>query len=401
MPAAYFKNPLSKKRLPGIIASQYEAIMKYIWQDKKWPKLTWSGDPLLPLIGQARLAQGKLLTKMAPLGLKLNREAQADILTEEAIQTSAIEGEPLNRESVRSSVARHLKLPTAGLPPSDRRTDSLVEVLLDATHNFTKPLTGTRLKRWQAALFPTGQSGLHKIQTGRWRGPDYAMQVVSERRNRQTVHFEAPRGKNVPNEMKQFLAWWKNSLGREDGLLRSGLAHFYFVTIHPFEDGNGRIARALTDMALAQDEKLGQRYYSLSSQIMEERDDYYSILETSQRGDTDITEWLRWYLGCYARAVAKAEKLIADVLAKAQFWQYHRQTEMNKRQRKVINRLLEAGKGGFQGGLTTRKYAALAKVSRATAFREISDLLEKGILRQNKAQGRSVSYDLCWPYIVI
>ncbi|MDO8494725.1 MAG: Fic family protein, partial [Deltaproteobacteria bacterium] len=348
-------------------------------------------------ISQARLAQGKLLTKMAPLGLKLNREAQADILIEEALQTSAIEGESLNRESVRSSVARHLKLPTAGLLPPDRRVDGLVEVLLDATQNYAKPLTGTRLKRWQAALFPTGQSGLHKIQAGAWRNFNEAMQVISERKGRSIIHFEAPPGKRIPKEMEQFFAWWKSSLGNEDGLLRSGLAHFYFVTIHPFEDGNGRIARALTDMALAEDEKLPIRYYSLSSQIMEERSAYYKILETSQKGSTDVTEWLQWYLGCYTRAVAKAETLIGGVLAKAGFWQHFHSSEMNERQRKVINRLLEAGKGEFQGGLTTRKYVALTKTSRATAFREISDLLEKGILRQNRAQGRSVSYDLHWP----
>lgn len=371
--------------------------MRYIWQKKRWPNLTWRGDILLPLVGPARLAQGRLLTKVSRLGLKLTREAQADILTEEAVQTAAIEGERLDRESVRSSVARHLKLPAAGLSPPDRHVDGLVEVLLDATQNYSKPLTSARLQRWQAALFPTGYSGLKRIRTGKWRGLEYAMQVVSEQRGRGTVHFEAPPGKRVPKEMGRFLAWWKGSLGKEDGLLRSGLAHFHFVSIHPFEDGNGRIARALTDMALAQDEKLPTRYYSLSSQIMEERKDYYVVLEAAQKGDVDVTEWLKWYLGCYARAVAKSEMLITHVLAKAEFWQHFGQTEINGRQRKVINRLLEAGSRGFTGGLTTRKYVALAKVSRATAFREISDLLKKGILRQNRAQGRSVSYDLFWP----
>ena len=389
--------------------------MKYLWQDKNWPQLTWKSDPLLALIGKARLRQGKLLMKVSRLGFKLGREARADILTEEAVKTSAIEGEHLNWETVRSSVARHLGLPAAGLPVRDRSVDGLVEVLLDATQNYNKTLTAERLKRWQAALFPTGQSGLMRIRTGKWRGPEPAMQVVSGALGRKRVHYEAPPGKRVEKEMRQFLSWWRTSLGGEEGLLRSGLAHFYFVTIHPFEDGNGRIARALTDMALAQDEKLTTRYYSLSSQIMEERNDYYHVLEECQKGNVDVTEWLKWYLACFSRAVEKAEGLVADVLAKAEFWQRHSPTGINERQRKVVNRLLDAGRGGFQGGLTTRKYVSMARVSRATAFREISDLLEKGLLRQNPAKtgtsssrerggikgfrpakGRSASYDLNW-----
>jgi len=370
--------------------------MAYIWQLKQWPKLAWSGEALLPLVGQARLAQGKLLTKVAGLGFKLGREAQADILTEEALTTSAIEGERLNRESVRSSVARHLGLPTAGLAPANRSVDGLVEVLLDATQRHATPLTAARLKRWQAALFPTGYSGLRKIRTGQWRGPEQAMQVVSGAVGRERVHYEAPSGRRVEQDMKRFLSWWKAGAKREDGLLRSGLAHLYFVTIHPFEDGNGRIARALTEMALAQDERQPTRYYSLSSQIMEERSAYYRVLEASQKGNGDVTAWLQWYLGCYTRAVGRAERLIADVLAKATFWQRHSQANVNARQRKVVNRLLDAGKGGFQGGLTTRKYVAMAKVSRATAFREISDLVEQGLLAQNPPRGRSVSYEVKW-----
>ena len=370
--------------------------MKYIWMYKNWPKLSWRSEPLLPLISKARFAQGKLLTKVASLGFKLGREAQADILTEEAIKTSEIEGERLNRESVRSSVAKHLGLPHAGFAPANRYVDGLVEVLLDSTKNYEKPLTAARFKRWQAALFPTGYSGLRKIRIGNWRGAGHAMQVVSGAFGREKVHYEAPPGQRVEKEMKQFLSWWRISLKNEDGLLRSGLAHFYFVTIHPFEDGNGRIARALTDMALAQDEKLSTRYYSLSSQIMDDRDDYYAVLEASQKEEGDVTAWFKWYLGCYSRAVEKAEKLIAGVLAKANFWHQHNQTEINERQRKVVNRLLDAGKGGFQGGLTTRKYVSLAKVSRATAFREISDLVQKGVLQQNPSKGRSVSYDLNW-----
>ena len=371
-------------------------MMTYIWQDKHWPHLTWRGEPLVPLISQARLAQGRLLTKVSRLGLKLTREARADILTEETLTTAAIEGERLNRGSVRSSVARHLGLSAAGLPSPTRSVDGLVDVLLDATQHYGAPLTAARIKRWQAALFPTGQSGLRRIRTGTWRGPEPAMQVVSGAMGRERVHYEAPPGSRVEKDMRQFLSWWKASRGREDGLLRAGLAHLYFVTIHPFEDGNGRIARALTDMALAEDEQLATRYYSLSSQVMEERDDYYAALEQSQKGSTDVTEWLAWYVGCYGRAVKKAERLIAEVLAKAEFWQHHSQTELNARQRKVVNRLLDAGKGGFQGGLTTRKYVSLAKVRRATAFRELSELVAKGILRPNPAKGRSASYDVNW-----
>jgi len=368
--------------------------MTYIWEGKKWPKLSWEKGPLLFLTSQARKAQGILLARVKSLGFELEGQAQADVLTEEVIKTSAIEGERLNRDSVRSSVARHLGLPAAELTPATRSVDGLVEVLLDATRDYTLPMTARRLKGWQAALFPTGYSGFSKIRVGKWRGHK-PMRVVSGPVGREKIHFEAPPGERVGAEMRQFLSWWASSLKSEDGLLRAGMAHFYFVTIHPFEDGNGRIARALTDMALAQDEKLGTRYYSLSSQIMEERDEYYHVLEACSKGN-EITGWLAWFLGCYARAVEGTEKLIANVLAKAEFWQRHGQTEASQRQRKVINRLLDAGRGGFEGGLTTRKYVSMANVSRATAFREIQDLVKKGMFRANPGKGRSTSYDLNW-----
>jgi Fic family protein len=369
--------------------------MKYIWQHENWPKLSWKNGPLLPFISQARKAQGVLLAQVKSLGFELGGEAQAVILTEEVIKTSAIEGERLNLEAVRSSVARHLGLPFAGLTSATRSVDGLVEVLLDATRNYNKPLTAARLKGWQAGLFPSGYSGFHKVRVGKWRGRE-PMRVVSGPVGREKIHYEAPPGERVEQEMRQFLSWWNSSLKTEDGLLRAGIAHFYFVTIHPFEDGNGRIARALTDMALAQDERLSTRYYSLSSQIMEERDDYYAVLEKCSKGNRDVTKWLIWFLECHRRAAQGAEKITSGVLAKAKFWQRHHQTEMNERQRKVVNRLLDAGKGGFEGGLTTRKYVSMAKVSRATAFREISDLVEKGVFHQNPAKGRSVSYDLKW-----
>lgn len=371
--------------------------MKYIWQCDSWPKLTWDGNTLLSLLGRARLLQGNLLGRVKRLGFRLGEEAQADILTEEAIKTAAIEGERLNPQMVRSSVARHLGLREAGLIPATRSVDGLVEVILDATQKYDEPLSADRLKRWHAALFPSGYSGLHKIRVGRWRGKE-PMQVVSGPLGKEKIHFEAPPGETVDAEMREFLCWWESSRKGTDGILRAGLAHFYFVTIHPFEDGNGRIARALTDMALAQDENLNVRYYSLSSQIMEERNGYYDILEKrSKTTSTDVTKWLVWFLECFERAIQRSDKIIGNVLAKADFWQEHAQTELNVRQKKVLNRMLDAGPGGFEGGLTTRKYVSMTKTSRATAFREISDMIDKLVLLQLPGKGRSVHYDLIRP----
>lgn len=368
--------------------------MTYIWQHKKWPNMVWQSDALLPVLGQARLAQGNLLGRVKRLGFELGDEARADILTEEAIKTSAIEGERLNPQAVRSSVARHLGLSTVGLGAATRSIDGLIEVLLNATQDYSEKLTAEKLKGWHAGLFPTGHSGFHKIKVARWRGKE-PMRVVSGPVGREKIHFEAPPGEKVAEEMRLFLSWWNSGSKKMDGLIRAGLAHFYFVTVHPFEDGNGRIARALTDMALAQDEKLGVRYYSVSSQIMEDQEAYYSVLEKSSKiNHVDVTEWLLWFLACYQRAIERSDKLIGNVLMKAGFWQKHAQTTMNERQKKVVNRLLAAGRDGFEGGLTTRKYVSLTKVSRATAFREIAQLLEMGILRQGKAKGRSVHYDL-------
>jgi Fic family protein len=317
-------------------------------------------------------------------------------LTEEAVKTAAIEGESLDRGSVRSSVARRLGLPTAGLPPAPRHVDGLVEVLLDATLSYNLPMTAERLKGWQAALFPTGYSGLHRIRVGDWRATGEPMQVVSGPVGHEKVHYEAPSGERVQAEMTRFLDWWDDPPAGMDGLVRAGVAHFWFVTVHPFEDGNGRLARALTDMALAQDEKLSARFYSLSSQVMAEREAYYAILEKTQQGDGDITAWLEWFLGCFERAVAGSETLLAGVLLKARFWQRHAGVNLTDRQRKVLNRLLDAGPGGFEGGMTTRKYASLTGVSKATAQRELADLVDQGLLRPNPGGGRSVSYDVAW-----
>lgn len=370
--------------------------MKYIWQCDSWPKLTWDSNVLLSLLGRARLMQGNLLGCVKRLGFHLSEEAQADILTEETIKTAAIEGERLNPQMVRSSVVRHLGLREAGLISATRSVDGLVEVILDATQKYDKALSANRLKGWHAALFPSGYSGLHRIRVGKWRGKE-PMRVVSGPVGREKIHFQAPPGETVEAEMRQLLNWWESSRKAMDGILRAGLAHFYFVTIHPFEDGNGRIARALTDMALAQDEKLIIRYYSLSSQIMEERDGYYDILEKCSKSDsTDVTKWLVWFLECFERAIQRSDKIIGNVLAKADFWQEHAQTELNERQKKVVNRILDAGPGRFEGGLTTRKYVSMTKVSRATAFREISDMIDKKVLRQLAGKGRSAHYDIAW-----
>lgn len=368
---------------------------KYVWQKKNWTDFHWKSEELLSLLGEVRKTQGRILARGKSLRFDLAHEAQAEILVEETVKTSAIEGEVLDRNSVRSSVARRLGLSEAGLPPAERHVDGLVEILLDATQKHEAPLTDERIKGWHAALFPTGYSGLHKICVGEWRKGK--MEVLSGPVGKERVHFEAPPNQILDGEMKNFLEWWKKSLGKVEGFLRAGVAHFWFVTIHPFDDGNGRITRALTDMALAQDEKLPIRFYSFSSQILEERDDYYNVLERSQKGDMDLTEWLKWFLACLMRSMEKSETIIAKVLVKSEFWQRHAQTSMNDRQRKVVNKLLDAGRGGFQGGLTTKKYVSMAKTSRATAFREISDLVDKKILVQDPdSKGRNVRYDLDW-----
>jgi len=365
---------------------------QYIWQSRKWPKFTWDNSRLLNQLGECRRKQGMLLAKISSLGLPYEQQAHTDILFEEAMTTSAIEGEKLNPASVRSSIARKLGLPSAGLP-IDRYTDGLIDILLDASKNHSKPLTKKRLFGWHAALFPTGYSGLHKIRVGKWRGPA-PMRVVSGKMGREIVHYEAVPYDRVDAEMELFLQWWHDNKEGMDGILRAAVAHFWFVTIHPFEDGNGRIARALTDMALAQDDRQAQRYYSLSSQINAERESYYSILENTQKGAVDITAWLLWFLGCYSRGIETSEKVMATALDKAAFWYRHAQVQLSVRQRKVINKLLDAEKGEFVGGLTNRKYASMAKVSRATATRELQYLLDVGVIKRNPGKGRSVSYDV-------
>ena len=364
----------------------------YIWQLDNWPELTWNTDKLLTPLGECRLLQGKLLSKVGGLGIQLDSQAQAEILVEETIKTSAIEGEQLDVRSVRSSVARRLGLSSAGLPV-DRRIDDLVSVLLDATQNFDQPLTQERLWGWQAALFPSGYSGMHMITVGGWRVSSEPMRVVSGPIGREKIHFEAPSAEQLDGEMKRFFTWFYESRGNLEGIIRAALAHLRFVTIHPFDDGNGRIARALTDMALAQDDRQRVRYYSLSTQIMAEREGYYDILEKTQKGSGDVTGWLVWFLGCFARAIERSEDIMNGVFSRSEFWKIHSQDQLTERQKKVINRLFDEGAEGFKGGLTTKKYASMTHASRATAFRELDQLMEYGIL-ERIGQGRAVRYEL-------
>lgn len=369
-------------------------MARYIWQNKSWPNLKWDSDALLQPLGKARQAQGRLL---AAVKYGLGLDVQAELLVQEGMATSSIEGERLSLESVRSSVARKLGLPTAGLPPVERHVDGLVEMLIDATRGHGQPLTAARLHGWQAALFPTGYSGLSKITVGSWRTGADPMQVVSGPLGKEKIHFQAPPADRVDQEIDAFLDWWKTPPKELDGLVRAGIAHLWFVTVHPFEDGNGRIARAITDMALAQDEQSGDRLYSMSVQIQEERETYYEVIERTQKGGGDITAWLVWFLGCLMRAMRCSENRLLQILDKTRFWHEHSDQVLNDRQRKVVARLLEAGPKGFEGGLTNRKYKNLTRISRETAKRDMADLVDKGILRRNPGGGRSVSYDLVWP----
>ena len=363
---------------------------KYIWQHKEWPKLTWDSSQIISDLAQARLKQGRLLSLAKDLQLVDTAEA----LINETIMTSTIEGENLNRQSVKSSVSRKLGLSTIGVQKQDRLIEGLVEMLLDATQNYDKPLTEQRLFGWQAALFPTSYSGIYKIQVGDWRTNQEPMQVVSGPMGREKIHFEAPDSKKIEKEMSAFLKWFKNGDTTTDGLVRAAVAHFWFITIHPFSDGNGRIARAITDMALAQDEKNKFRLYSLSSQINNLRDEYYDVLEKCQKNDCDITNWIKWFLKIYSQSIDHSESMISHTLKVSQFWKRNQNIELNSRQRKVIQKVLEHGPQGFEGGLTNRKYVSLTKTSRESAKRDLADLEDKKIIIRLGSAGRSVSYRL-------
>lgn len=367
----------------------------YLWQRPDWPQWRFDAAALAAPLAEVHRAQGHLAGRMADLGLPQRDQATLQVLTQEVITTSAIEGERLDLDAVRSSVARKLGLDIGALAPSDRHVDGVVDVVLDATRHFDQPLTAERLFGWHAALFPTGYSGRTRIIVAAWRtdasGP---MQVVSGQNiddmGREKVHFEAPPAATLPAQTQAFFDWFEAApVG--DAIIKAGLAHLWLVTLHPFDDGNGRLSRAVGDMALARAEGAHQRFYSFSAQIQRERKDYYDQLEATQKGPLDVTPWLHWFLGCLLRAVQGADATLAGVLDKAQFWQRWAGTPMNARQTQVLNRVLD----GMEGKLTNAKWAATGKCSADTALRDINDLLERGVLRRLQGGGRSIGYELC------
>jgi Fic family protein len=341
-------------------------------------------------LAATRHLQGRLIGQMEALGFRIKEEAVLSTLTDDVVKSSEIEGEKLDAAQVRSSVARRLGIDIGGLPPADRHVEGVVDMMLDATQRYTEALTADRLFGWHASLFPTGRSGMHRMTVGAWRDDRTApMQVVSGPVGRERVHFEAPAAARLEQEMRRFLEWF-NGKPTTEPVLKAALAHLWFVTIHPFDDGNGRIARAIADLALARSEGSSQRFYSMSAQIREEHGEYYRILEQTQRATMDITAWMEWFLGCLTRAIEGARTALSAVIGKARYWEKLRDVPLNERQRLVINRLLE----GFEGTLTTSKWAALTKSSTDTALRDIQPLVERGVLVRNQAGGRSTSYSL-------
>ena len=364
----------------------------YIWELPDWPHFRWDAERLALPLAEAHLKQGRLLGRMEGLGFQLQIEAELTAATEEAVKSAEIEGEILNRNSVRSSVARRLGIEGAALSPEDRRVEGIVEMTLDATRNSASPLSRERLFAWQAALFPTGRSGLRTIRVGAWRDDAHGpMQVVSISGPfaRETVHFQAPPADRIEAEMQAFLKWF-DAPPAIDGILHAALAHLWFVTIHPFEDGNGRIARALADMSLARSENSPQRFYSLSGQIRRDRSRYYGSLERAQKGDLDVTERLVWFVDCFSRTIDEAELAAASVLQKAEFWRRHALAPLNERQRTMLNRLLD----GFEGKLTARKWSTMTKSSLPTAQRDIKELVDLGLLGRNEGGSKNTSYRL-------
>jgi Fic family protein len=364
--------------------------MKYIYQNADWPHFTWNNDLLLSTLSKVRNLQGRLMGKMEAIGFNLRNEAVLETLTLDVIKTTEIEGEILNLDQVRSSLAKHLGVDIGALNYSDRSVDGIVDLIMDATKNCNEPISADRLFSWHAALFPTGQSGLYKITVGSWRidstGP---MQVVSGAMGKEQVHYQAPDSSVIPREMEQFMDWFNAKTDLEP-VLKAAIAHLWFVTLHPFEDGNGRIGRALTDMLLARSDGSTQRFYSMSSQIRKERKTYYDILERTQKGGLDITDWLSWFLNCLLNTLISSDAILAKVMSKAGFWKQHSTTILNERQRLMLNRLLD----GFEGKLTSSKWAKITKCSQDTAIRDIQDLMNKAILQKEAAGGRSTNYEL-------
>lgn len=362
----------------------------FIHQLDDWPHFSWKLEEIVNLLSEVRNLQGRLLGRMETLGFELRNEASLETLTLEVLKSTEIEGEYLDADQVRSSIARRLGMEIAGSIDSDRNVDGIVDLMIDATHNCLEPLTAERLFAWHAALFPTGRSGMYKITVGNWRtdstGP---MQVVSGPMGKEKVHYQAPDSSLVELEMDHFLKWFNGS-NEIDLVIKAAIAHLWFVTIHPFEDGNGRLTRAISEMLLAQSDKNSQRFYSLSAQIRKERKQYYDILEKTQKGNLDITEWILWFLTCLIDAFRSTDTILNRVLRKADFWTKNASQVLNERQKILLNKLLD----GFEGKLTSSKWANIAKCSKDTAIRDINDLLNKNILKKEEAGGRSTNYEL-------
>jgi Fic family protein len=364
--------------------------MAYVWQHDTWPHFTWDIERILPMLSTARRRQGFINAQAEHFDLR----DQAELLLQETSATSEIEGQKLDKAALRSSIARRLGLPTAGLPSTQKHSDALVEVVLDATRNFGNRLTRERLWGWQSALFPGGYSGIRRIRVGGFREDDAPMRVISGTMGREITHFEAPPASQVDHEMTVFLDWWNDHADETDGVIRAAVAHFWFVTIHPFEDGNGRIARAITDMAMAQDERSAKRMYSLSSRILAVRKSYYTILEETQKRNGEITEWIIWFLDCFLHSMEESDRLITKSVSIGNFYRNTTDIPLNQRQIKVLKKLLERLPDDFGGGLTNRKYVAMTNTSPETAKRDLKDMVLHGLLIQNPGGGRSTSYRL-------
>lgn len=363
----------------------------YIHEHEDWPRFTWQANRIEDLLGEVNRRQGRLLGRMESLGFALQEEAVLVTITQDVVKSSQIEGEQLDVEQVRSSVARHLGLQAAELVASSRQVDGVVAMLLDATQQYAQPLTAPRLFGWHASLFPTGYSGRYRVLVGQWRQDESRpMQVVSGAMGKETIHFEAPGAKRLPAEMDQFITWFNQPPDelRLDPVLKAALAHLYFVTLHPMEDGNGRMARAITDMQLARVDQTARRFYSMSFQIERHRREYYDILEQTQKSGLDVTDWLAWFLTCLSNAIAASNTLLSTILQKADFWRVHAATPLNDRQRKMMEKLW----GDFVGKLNSSKWSKMVGCSKETAVRDINDLLTKGILRKAEEGGRSTSY---------
>lgn len=368
----------------------------YIWQSSQWPEFSWDSSKLMHPLGECRFKQGALLARVNNLKIDEELLLRSETLIEESIRTSAIEGEKLDPDGVRSSVARRLGLADAGLPRvPGKHIEGLIDILHDATINYNNLLTVQRLCGWQSALFPDGHSGIHKIITGRFRddskGP---MRIVTGPIGKEKIIYEALPAERVSQEIDLFLEWFALDNTGTDGIIRAGIAHLWFAAIHPFEDGNGRLARAISDMVLSRDEKMPVRYYSLSSRIMKERSEYYKALDSATSGEGEITGWLVWFIEMMSRAIDHSNLIIDNITFKSRFWSIYGNINLNERQKKLLNRLLDAGMSGFVGGLTNRKYGGINHVSRATAQRELAELRDLGILVLNEGGGRSVSYRL-------